>query len=242
MKRVVIIGASSGIGEALARDYASQGCRVGIAARRKERLQQIKEVYPQQIEYSEIDVVSEEASAKFLKLVDSIGGMDLLVYCSGYGKHSKELLMEIERATVDVNVRGFQNIVVPAFNYFLNHSGEYRPHIVTISSVASFRGLGASPAYSATKRFQAIYFEALGQLASLNGAKIDFTAIKPGFIATDFISRSYFMTMKLDYVVKRIKRAIERRKKNCVIDWRWRIVVGAMQLIPTSIWRKIKVG
>ena len=84
-------------------------------------------------------------------------------------------------------------------------------------------------------------FEALAQMSSIKRVPIDFTAIKPGFIATDFIKHKYFMTMQLPYAAKRIIRAIEKRKNNAVIDWRWKIAVALLHLIPTSIWRKIKI-
>ncbi len=243
MKRVIIIGASSGIGKMLAEHYAAAGCKVAISARREENLKAIKEAYPQNVHYATMDVTDAASSQIFSSLMEQIGGADLVIYCSGAGKHSDNLSPQIEHQTTDVNVKGFLNIVVPAFNYFVSRQekSEYTPQIVTISSVASFRGLGASPSYSATKRFQSIYFEALGQLSAIKRVKIDFTAIKPGFIATDFISRKYFMTMPLPYAVKRIIKAIERRKKNAVIDWRWAIAVALMKLIPTCIWRKLRV-
>ena len=244
MKRVIIVGASSGIGKMLAEHYAEQGCKVAISARREENLKKIKEIYPQNVYYFAMDVTDTASSDIFCSMVEAIGGLDLVVYCSGAGKHSSNLMPEIEHQTTDVNVKGFLNIIVPAFNYFVSRQGKqkYTPQIVTISSVASFRGLGASPAYSATKRFQSIYFEALAQLSAIKGVKIDFTAIKPGFIATDFISRKYFMTMQLPYAVKRIIKAIEARKKNAIIDWKWAVAVGLMKLIPTFVWRKIPIG
>lgn len=243
MKRVIIIGASSGIGKTLAGHYASAGCMVAISARREENLKAIKESYPDNVRYVAMDVTDSSSSQIFSSMVEQIGGADLVIYCAGAGKHSDNLSPEIEYHTTDVNVKGFLNIIIPAFNYFVSRQekSKYTPQIVTICSVASFRGLGASPSYSATKRFQSVYFEALGQLSAIKRVKIDFTAIKPGFIATDFISRKYFMTMTLPYAAKRIIRAIERRKKNAVIDWRWAIAVGLMRLIPTSLWRKIRV-
>ena len=243
MRRVIILGASSGIGHALATHYASKGCRVAVAARREEKLLQLKEMYPQNIICKVIDVTDVDAPQQFNSLLELNGGADLVVYCSGAGNNSKDLQLEVEGKTAAVNVTGFLNIIVPAFNYFVNRTekSEHKPQIVTISSVASFRGLGVSPAYSATKRFQSIYFEALAQMSSIKRVPIDFTAIKPGFIATDFIKHKYFMTMQLPYAAKRIIRAIEKRKNNAVIDWRWKIAVALLHLIPTSIWRKIKI-
>ncbi len=260
MKRVIIIGASSGIGRMLAEYYASIGCKVAIAARREEKLKEIQKRYPQNVIYKAMDVTDVVSSRIFEAMIAELGGLDMVIYCSGSGRHSHNLSKEVEFETVGVNINGFLNIVIPAFNYFLSlqianfasasdnkrevlEAGiSYKPHIVTISSVASVRGLSSSPSYSATKRFQAIYFESLAQQASIKGIGIDFTAIKPGFIATDFINRKYPCTMQLPYAVKRIIRAIEKRKRNAVIDWRWSIAVFIMKLIPTSIWRKMKLG
>ncbi len=243
MRRVIIIGASSGIGRMLAEHYASEGCRVAIAARREENLKQIQNLYPQNVNYSSLDVTSEGADRQFSSLLEANGGADLVVYCSGAGNNSKDLELEVECRTAAVNVTGFLNVIVPAFNYFVNRKEEteYKPQIVTISSVASFRGLGVSPAYSATKRFQSIYFEALAQMSSIKRVPVDFTAIKPGFIATDFIKHKYFMTMSLPYAGKRIIRAIEKRRQNAVIDWRWSVAVALLHLIPTWLWRKIRI-
>ncbi len=258
MKRVIIIGASSGIGRSLAEYYASGGCKVAIAARREEKLKEIQMLYPQNIICKTMDVADTASSQIFESMIEALGGLDLLIYCSGSGRYSLELSKEIELETVNVNVNGFLNIIVPAFNYFVSRQGsaegllqgsdsantgkEHIPQIVTISSVASIRGLGVSPSYSATKRFQTIYFESLAQKASTKGVKIDFTVIKPGFIATDFINRKYPFTMQLPYAVKRIIRAIEKRKNDTVVDWRWSIAVFLMKLIPKGIWRRMRIG
>ena len=152
---------------------------------------------------------------------------------------------------IDVNVNGFLNIMVPAFNYFVDRASRVssgseakateKPQLVTISSVASIRGLAPTPSYSATKRFQTIYFEALEQKAHKIGLEISFTSIIPGFIATDFINRKYPFTMQLAYAVKRITRAIEKRKRVAVIDWRWRIIVFIMRLIPSCLWQRLPI-
>lgn len=244
MKKVIVIGASSGIGKMLAEHYASTGCSVGIAARREENLKEIQKRYPNKMVYVTMDVTDRRAGDIFNSLVKMVGGVDLVIYCSGAGRHIDHLDVENEMGTVNVNIEGFLNIVIEAFNYFLNRKEPtgYTPQIVTISSVASIKGLGSSPAYSATKRFQTKYFESLAQFSKIKGVKIDFTAILPGFISTDFIHHRYPMTMTPAYAIKRIIRAIDRRKMNKVIDWRWGVVVVLLKMIPTSLWRKIKIS
>ncbi|MBR7157265.1 MAG: SDR family NAD(P)-dependent oxidoreductase, partial [Bacteroidales bacterium] len=81
-KKVIVIGASSGIGRYLAEHYAREGCKVGIAARREEKLREIAALYPGNISYMSFDVVSGNSQDYFISLVDSVGGADLVIYCS----------------------------------------------------------------------------------------------------------------------------------------------------------------
>lgn len=255
MRKVIIIGASSGIGAKLALYYAGIGCAVGIAARRGEMLKQIADKYPDRIIYEVTDVTlqgerggqgeTKGAVAGFTTLVERLGGVDLVIYSSGAGEQNTLLNISKELNTVRVNVEGFMMIVMAAFDYFLKHrkrdDGEI-PQIVVISSIASVRGLGIATSYSASKRFQVTYMEGLSQLAEKEGLKHVFTTILPGFIDTDFIKgKRYPLTMSLDYAVKCIAKAIEKRSRRKIIDWRWSIVVFFWKLIPEFIWRRIRL-
>ncbi|MEF9986788.1 MAG: SDR family NAD(P)-dependent oxidoreductase [Bacteroidales bacterium] len=247
MRKVIIIGASSGIGEKLALHYAQCGCMVGIAARREELLIKIAERYPHRIIYQALDVTEVENGCVingFKKLVERIGGLDLIVYCSGAGEQNTMLDITKELNTVRVNVEGFITITTAALGYFLrrgNVNGEV-PQIVAISSIAAIRGLGIASSYSASKRFQVTYMEGLSQLAVKEGTKITFTTILPGFIKTDFIKgKNYPLTMSVDYAIACIVSAIEHRFRYKIIDWKWSIVVFFWKLIPGSLWRRMKL-
>ena len=85
MKRIIVIGASSGMGRRIAEDYAKAGWRVGIAARNEERLRQVKDLFPERITYSVIDVTAQDATKKFEDLIEEIGGMDILLFAAGTG-------------------------------------------------------------------------------------------------------------------------------------------------------------
>ena len=100
MRRVIIIGASSGIGRMLAEYYASNGCNVAIAARREENLKEIQNLYPNNIIYRVMDVTDMETPNHFNEVLESIGGADLVIYSSGAGKGSPDLLQQIENRTV----------------------------------------------------------------------------------------------------------------------------------------------
>ena len=174
-------------------------------------------------------------------MVETLGGADLVIYCSGTGKQNASLDMEIEYRTIDVNVTGFTTIAAAVVEY--GSRAGHHVQFATISSIASTRGLGVSASYSATKMYQVRYMESLRQLATIKGWNMSFTTIKPGFIDTDFIKgQRYPMTMSLEYAAKRIKSAIDRRKASAVIDWKWGIVVAFWKMVPNWLWYRLKVS
>jgi len=240
MKRIIIIGASSGIGREVALQFIRRGYKVGVAARRESALQELKTLAPEQVIYSRIDVTDDDAPSKLLELVMVLGGLDIFLLCAGIGKQNADLQMDIELSTAQTNVLGFIRMVDTAYGYF-REKGE--GHIAVISSIAGTKGLGAAPAYSATKSFQNIYIEALEQLAQMQGLKIRFTDIRPGFVDTDLLGddKKYPLLMCPEKVAKRIVRAIERCEAVCTMDWRYRIIVFFWRLIPRFIWKRLPI-
>lgn len=242
-KRIVIIGASSGLGKEATRKFAQMGYTIGIAARNIEALNDLQKEYPQSIIAAEqIDVTTTEASEKLLSLIEKIGGIDTLLLASGIGSQNPALNIETELNTVNTNTFGFTNIVDTTFNYFRNRCHDEKPgQIAVISSIAGTMGLGIAPSYSATKRYQRHYIDALEQLAHFEKVNVIFTDIRPGFVDTPLLrnSKKFPMLMSVDYATPRIVRAIIKKKRVAIIDWRWRLVVAFWRLIPRCIWRYI---
>ena len=113
--------------------------------------------------FKSLDVTQEYSAGKLDALIHQLGGMDL--FCSvPHRFQNMELNMEIELNTARTNVEGFTRMVDTAFSYFRNNGGG---HLAVISSIAGTKGLGVAPAYSATKRFQNTYIDALEQLSHL---------------------------------------------------------------------------
>ena len=164
MKRIVIVGATSGIGREVARQLLRRGYRIGVAGRRETALQELKAEAPQQVACHKLDVTANDAPARLLALVEELGGMDVFLLSAGIGKQNAALQPGIELATAETNVLGFIRMVDTAYAYFREQGGG---HLAVISSIAGTKGLGAAPAYSATKRFQNTYIEALAQLARM---------------------------------------------------------------------------
>ncbi len=168
MKRAIIIGATSGIGQEVAKCLLLEGWQIGIAGRRQSALEALQRVALDQIEIQALDVTLEDAVEKLNVLIEKTGGMDLFLLSSGIGFQNMKLDMEVELNTARTNVEGFIRMVDTAFAYFKKNGGGY---LAVISSIAGTKGLGVAPAYSATKRFQNTYIDALEQLAHLQNLK-----------------------------------------------------------------------
>lgn len=240
MKYIVIIGATSGIGLEVAKIYIQQGWKVGIAGRRISELEALQCVAPAQVELQVLDVMQEDAAEKMNQLINRLGGMDLFFLSSGIGKQNPSLQSEIEILTARTNVEGFIRMTTAAYRYFA--SEKRVGHIAVISSVAGTKGLGIAPAYSATKRFQNTYIQALAQLARMEQVKVSFTDIRPGFVATALLKDDrYPLLMQTDKVARLIVKALNRQKRVAIIDWRYALIVFFWQLLPNFLWERLRV-
>ena len=239
-KKVIIIGATSGIGREVALIYIAQGWKVGVAGRREAELEALRAAYPEQVSAQVLDVTHEDAPEKLQALIEQVGGMDVFLLSSGIGKQNPTLETGLELATAATNVEGFIRMTNAAFHYFEQQGCG---HLAVISSIAGTKGLGAAPAYSATKGFQNIYMDALDQLARMKKLNIRFTDIRPGFVATPLLNnqKKYPMLMDAPIVALDIVSAIEKKKRVAIIDWKFRLLVGFWRLIPKWIWLRLPV-
>ncbi|MBQ1886027.1 MAG: SDR family NAD(P)-dependent oxidoreductase [Bacteroidales bacterium] len=241
MKRAVIMGATSGMGMAVSRILAEKGWRLGIAGRREEKLKELQALFPDRISYQVIDIEKDDAPVNLQVLIEKIGGMDLYFHGSGVGWHNEELDLSTELKTVSTNALGFTRMVDSAWHYFCQRGGG---HIAVISSIAGVKGLGPAPSYSATKGFDNTYIQALAQLSHKKHLGIIFTDIRPGFVDTPLLDTSkhhYPMLMQPQKVSRMIVRAIEKKKRVAVIDWRYRVLVFFWRLLPNWIWERIRL-
>ena len=268
-KKAIVMGATSGIGMEVASLLAQRGWQVGIAGRRIDRLEEVKRNTNLLISespkaskgeiacYQQIDVTSPEAPSLLLKLIEKLGGMDLYFHSSGIGWQNNSLDIEKEMKTVETNGLGFVRMVDTAFNWFAKQSQGQEPgqgqrqgkdrscdtyRIACITSIAGTKGLGAAPAYSATKRFQNHYLECLTQQAHMRHLPIAITDIRPGFVKTDLIAGSnYPLQLTPQEVAQQIVNAIERGKAVKTIDWKYSILVSLWRMIPRWIWTRLTI-
>lgn len=241
-KSAIVVGATSGIGREVASLLAQRGWRVGIAGRRENVLSEMVDIIDGIVAYEVIDVTTSESVDGLRRLIGKLGTMDLYFHSSGIGFQNIGLGAEKELATIETNCLGMARLVGEAFRYFESHN-EIDGQIAVISSIARTKGLGAAPAYSASKRFTSNYLESLCQLASIKGMRnIHITDIRPGFVRTPLIEGSNF-PMQLDArnVARSIVGAVERRKHVVTINWLYRLLVFFWQMVPRCVWIKMKI-
>ncbi|WP_178915661.1 SDR family oxidoreductase [Natronomonas gomsonensis] len=225
MPNAIIVGASSGIGRALAKEL-SREYDLGLAARRTDRLRAVGEDIGG-AHVAEIDVTQPEARERFDDLVDSLGGVDLVVISSGIGRHNPDLEWEPEHDTVAVNVRGFTAIATAAMEHFEATDGG---HLVGISSVAGEIGSPSLPAYSASKAYVSRYLEGLRYRA---GDEIAVTDVRPGFVDTPMSPETErFWECSPETAAGQIARAISKEKSVAYVTRRWWLVSKVLGLLP----------
>ena len=237
MKKVIIIGATSGVGRELARLYATNNCLVGVSGRKRELLDSLQQEFPDNIITECFDVTGNENTNHFKNLLQQLGGMDIFIYNSGYGDISKTLEWKIERQTTLTNVNGFTEMVSFAFNYFTNQG---YGQIAGTSSIAAARGNSMAPAYNASKAYMSNYLEGLHMKTAKDKLGIAVTDIQAGFIKTAMAKgNGQFWVSPVEKAAKQIFIAIHNKKRRVYITKRWLLVAKIIKWMPYWIYKKI---
>ena len=237
MKKVIIIGATSGIGRELAVLYAKNNCLVGVSGRRRPLLDSLRQEFPGNIVTECFDVTEEDNIESLKNLIQQLGGLDLLIYNSGYGKPSDYLDLEIDKETTHINVNGFLEIVNFAFNYFVL---EEKGQIAATSSIAGIRGNSFAPAYSASKSYMSNYMEGLYLKAQRLKLPIYITDIQPGFVKTKMAkAEKQFWVSSPEKAALQIYKAIENKRRRAYITRRWWLIAKLLRVLPMFIYRRI---
>jgi short-subunit dehydrogenase len=238
MKKAIIIGASSGIGEALAMLLAANGFKVGVTGRRTSMLDNLVARKPDLIYSFPFDVTdNENLSEKLNQLTAELGGLDLIIYSAGIGELNSSLNLNLELSTIDVNVKAFNSVTVWAYHYF---EKQKNGQIVVISSIAGLRGGAIAPAYNASKAYQINYLEGLRQKAKKHKTEINIIDVRPGFVDTAMAkAEEKFWVSTPEKAALQIYDAIKAKKSVIYITKRWRIIAWLLKLIPRSLYERM---
>ena len=228
MPTAVIVGASSGIGRALAEELADD-YELGLAARRLDELRAVGESIGG-AHVAAIDVTEPNARERFDALVDSLEGADVVVISAGIARYNDALEWDPERETVAVNAAGFTAIATAAIDHFETTGGG---QLVGISSVAAEVGSPTLPAYSASKAYVSRYLEGLRYRA---GEDIAVTDVRPGFVDTDMSpDADRFWECSPETAAAGIARAIEREPAVAYVPRRWWLVSKLLGVLPDRL-------
>ncbi len=239
-KVVLITGASSGIGRELALELARRGATIGLLARRAEALREMLS----EIEASggrglvlPADVTDANALGRAAnELREKFGAIDVMIANAGRGETTDAIDLDPEDVAnlIDINVNGAVNSVVAVLPEMVKRgSGQ----LVAISSLSAYRGLRKSAAYCASKAAVSAFFESVR--IDLIGAGVDVTIIHPGFIKTPLTAGRHAQMpflMEVDDAVKKIIRAIEKRKKSYAFPWQLASIVRLGMIMPNFMY------
>ncbi len=233
-KNAIVFGATSGIGQELAKLLVNDGYKVMITGRRLELLQKIQAQNREHYIIKQHDITDVDASEKvFEALPDIFDKVDLIVHNAGIGENNYNLEWDKDFPTLQTNVIGATRIYQLAYNFFKKQGFG---HLVGITSIASIRGNRFVPAYHASKAFQSNYMESLWMKAKrTKKANIDITNILPGFVDTDIITGDTFWMAPLDKATKQIYKAIKNKKRKAYITKRWWLIAMLLKIVPPKI-------
>ncbi|MCG8668689.1 MAG: SDR family NAD(P)-dependent oxidoreductase [Pseudomonadales bacterium] len=244
LNSVVITGASSGIGKALAEAFAEKGYNLGLVARResvlKEVQDELEDKYKVQVEVASLDVSNTDDIYPVLsELKSRLNQIDIVIANAGISGVNKTGAGDFEKdkKIIQTNVIGAMATVDAAAKIFRQQK---YGHIVGISSVSAFVGIPGSAAYSASKAALTNYLQAVG--VELQKHHINVTAVHPGFVKTDIAPNmeKYPFVVEADKAAQEIVDGILKLKKSIIVpNLPWSIIRRLLPLVPGSLMEKV---
>lgn len=245
-RRAIVVGASSGMGEAIARQLAADGCRVALVARRADELARIAKEIDTAAGQARANILvhdvreGEQVPALFQTLCRELGGLDLIVYAAGVMPRvaEDEYAFAKDRAMIEVNVLGAMAWLNEAAQRFAT-GGEGT--IVGVSSVAGDRGRRGQPAYCASKAALDTYLESLRNRLRRRGVKV--VTVKPGPVDTPMtrgLGRLPLMISATD-ASRRILAAARRGSVRAYVPTPWRPIMWVIRHIPSVLFNRLGV-
>ena len=232
---ILITGASSGLGAALAEAYAAPGVHLTLGGRDATRLEATAQrcrAAGAEVISEAIDVVDARTTARWVEAADESRALDLVIANAGIsagGRTTGENAEQVRRIFA-VNVDGLINTVLPAISPMVRRR---RGQIALMASLAGYRGLPGAPAYCASKAAVKVFGEALrGELASEG---VGVSVICPGYVDTPMTQRNRFpmpLLMDAPRAAQLIKRRLAKNKARIAFPWPMAALVWLLQALP----------
>lgn len=238
-KKAIIIGASSGIGRALAHELSANGYQVGLTGRRIELLKPLQKELPVMSYVAALDVSNSKEAMRHLEdLIAQMGGLDLIIINAGTGYPDTSFNWEKQQQILDVNVIGFAAMANVAIRHFIQQK---RGHLVGISSILALRGVKHSFTYSGSKAFQSNFMQGLRATMQAMQLPIYITNIEPGFVDTDMVKevKEKIWTASPEKAAEQIYTVIKDKREHAYITKRWRLIAWFVRWSPDWLFSKI---
>ena len=238
----LLLGASSGIGLALAEKLVSKGHRVVLVARREEPMQQLQARFPEQVNYASLDLTSERLEEHLKALGEQYLEINRIVYLAGWGDLNPDLQLDTELRTQDLNTRSFTHVAVWGTHYLQSKS---EPVFANVSSIGGIRGSRMAPAYNASKAYQINYWEGLKQRARKNKLSIRYCDIRPGFVDTDMAKgEGQFWVASTKKAARQVAAQLTKSraaevKETLYLTKRWKIIAIILKILPTWVYKNL---
>jgi short-subunit dehydrogenase len=237
-RSILITGASSGIGEALALDYAGVGVTLALTGRDVARLAGVAEACRARgatVTSATVDVVDEDKLARFIGEADDVAPLDLVIANAGVSAPMNDLahLDAQVRRTFNVNLTGVFNTLHPALARMLPR---HRGQLAIVSSIAGLRGLPGAVAYSASKAAVRAYGEGLRGRLAREGIAV--SVICPGYVRSRMTARNKFpmpFLMDADRAARRIRRGLRRNKGRIAFPWPTYLAMLLLTALPEAL-------
>ncbi len=245
-KGALVVGASSGIGAAIARQLVGEGWRVAALARRRPELDELERSCAEAAQAGGGALLvrvhdvknTHEIPALFEELVRELGGLDLVVYAAGIMPKIGEQEYDTEKdlEILAVNTGGCVAWLNPAADLFCT---QRRGAIVGISSIAGDRGRKGNPLYCTSKAAMNTYLESLRNRLGEFGVHV--CTIRPGFVDTAMTQGNpkLFWLISSEDAARRILRAVRSGANVRYVPFRWMWVGLVMRLIPSFVFRRV---
>lgn len=235
-KKIIIIGATSGIGRAMAIEMHKRGHIVGATGRRSQRLTELKQNLGDRLFIQSMDITNTGHTLNQLeRLISEMNGIDTIVLNAGVSSFQEKSGRESDLSVVDVNITGFVNLAAFSFELFEEQG---HGHIVGVSSIASLFPWGLSAPYNASKAFVNTYLQGYQQKANHSTAAITVTNLMPGFVESEMTENKsgMFWVASTPKAARQMVDAIEGQKERAYITRRWRLIAWLIKLTPQWVW------